>query len=126
MRRWQLTAVLVVLAGAGVTLAAGVPAGVVAIDRGRSLAAALWESVVLTRHDDLRREPVAQPETLPEAAPFGRDPSPPPTTIPELSEPLRPARPVITVLPPDPAPVHYGCGGRPVPADQPVPACGMG
>jgi hypothetical protein len=124
MRRWQVTAGLVVLAGIGVTLATGLPAGVVAIGQGRTLLVALWDAVVPDlHHDPDRGEPLP---TIPEVTPIGTVAEPPPTTIPELSEPIRPIPSPRVVLPPDPEPVHYGCGGRPVPADAPMPACGMG
>lgn len=117
MRRWQLTAILVVLATTGVSLAAGTPVGVSVVRRGRTLLQEVWEQVVPTWHDDHRDPPPPEPPA----------PSPvPSSTIPELSEPLPAPVPVIRVLPPDPVPMHVGCGGAPVPIDQPVPACGRG
>jgi hypothetical protein len=102
MRRWQLTAVLVVLAAAGIGLWTCLPpAG----------------------------SPRPERPTI-EPWPAGPEPvvdvivTPPPTTLPPRSSP--PQRPIVQQLPPDPAPVQYGCGGRAVAADEPVPECGQG
>jgi hypothetical protein len=126
MRRWQVTAVLVVLAGAGVTLAAGMPAGAVVIGHGQTLLQTLWEAVDPTWRDEMAVHPLPVEHTIPEVHAFSDRSAPVPTTIPELSEPIRPTPPILTVLPPDPVPVRYGCGGRAVRSDEPMPACGMG
>lgn len=120
MRRWQLTAVMVVLAAAGISLATGLPVGIVAI---RWLTPDPIEVADLVGRGD-PVEPVVDART---ARPGSEE-----LLIPELSDPVRPEPPVrsdpppVVHLPPDPVPVHYGCGGSPVPIDQPVPVCGMG
>ena len=118
MRRWQVTAILVALAGAGASLAAGLPVGVVAIDSGRA-----WVVAALERlgAGGSVGAPV-DPDVLPLRT-DGRTVAPEP--IPELTDPWVPPPPVIRALPPDPAPVVYGCGG-PVPEGHAAVACGMG
>jgi hypothetical protein len=69
----------------------------------------------------LRSAPLHAPEVVrPAPAPERVEPM----AIPELSEPL--PVPVLSRLPPDPEPVQYGCGGRVVASDHPVPECGRG
>jgi hypothetical protein len=98
MRRWQVTAALVALAGAGALLSVG-------LDRAPA-----------------ETEP---PRAAGAPGPLPAAPRPvPPSAIPELSAPPLPA-PVLRALPPDPAPVTYGCGGA-VPEGQPAVECGMG
>lgn len=109
MRRWQLTAVLVVLAAAGISLATGLPTAAVA--------AIAW----LSR--PVEPEPVTWDPPVGELPTQARPPREP-VLIPELGEPIAPV-PVL-VLPPDPVPVRYGCGGIEVADGQPLPACGMG